>query len=52
VVTRYFDGEGHGYTKWQTWLDRAGAIELFLAETIGVKKKKIDWRTRLATYWN
>jgi dipeptidyl aminopeptidase/acylaminoacyl peptidase len=52
VVTRYFEGEGHGYTKWQTRLARARAIELFLAETIGGKSKKIDWRTRLATYWN
>ncbi|PDS40864.1 peptidase S9 [Rhizobium anhuiense] len=50
VTAIYFEKEGHGYSRWQTNVIRARAIEEFLARTLGGRCERFDIISRVAKW--
>jgi magnesium-transporting ATPase (P-type) len=46
----YFEKEGHGYTRWQTDVQRARILEDFLARTLGGRTGNFDLAETAAKY--
>ncbi|AOF93920.1 S9 family peptidase [Sinorhizobium sp. RAC02] len=52
VTAIYFEGEGHGYDRWQTKVKRARVIEDFLAKRLGGRSGGYDYAETAAEYLN